>query len=65
MKQTSEAQDVAMQNHCREMLNVLAPCLNQNGRQVLEGTERVAGKNKSAIILRHRKLEQHKNNYLA
>lgn len=65
IKQTSEAQDGATPNLRREIINTLAAHQSQNGRQVLEGTKRIAGKNDTARILRDGKLEQHKNNYLA
>lgn len=44
IKQTREAQDGATQNLCREIINTLAACQSQNGRQVLEGTKRIVGK---------------------
>lgn len=63
IKQTSEAQDGAAQNLCMEIINVLAEGQSPKWQQVLEGTE--MGKYNTAHIPRHRKLGQHKNNYLA
>lgn len=60
IKQTSEAQDGA-----REIINVLAARQSQNGRQVLGGRKMIVVKYNTARILRHRKLRQYKNNYLA
>lgn len=44
IKQTSGAQDGATQNLCREIINTLAACQSQNGRQVLEGKKMIVRK---------------------
>lgn len=41
---------MAMQNQRMEMMNVLASRHSLNGRQVLEGTQRVAGKNNDPLF---------------
>lgn len=43
IKQTSSAQDGATQNLCSQIINALAACQSQNGRQVLEGTKMIVG----------------------
>lgn len=44
IKQTSDAPYEAMQNLRGGIINTLAVCQSQNGRQVLEGTKRIVGK---------------------